>query len=137
MLTWILAALAVFVLQTLLPASIQYLMGEGEIAANLGIALRGRDDPPPMPVVGGRAQRALANMQEALPVFLTLAVLAVVLDAEDPAGAGAIVFVVARALYVPAYLSAVPGLRSAIWMGSWVGLILLGYAVIDAAGTGG
>ena len=38
----------------------------------LKMALGPRDSPPPM---GMRAERALANMQEALPVFLGLAVL--------------------------------------------------------------
>lgn len=134
MLEWILAALAIFVLQTYMPATIQYVFGEGRRDENLKIALGGRDNPPPMPVLGARAARALRNMQEALFVFLPLAVIALVHDAGPWATRGAAIFVIARFVYVPAYLSAIPGLRSAVWMVSQVGLISLAYAVASSHG---
>jgi uncharacterized MAPEG superfamily protein len=65
----ILLVLALFVIQTLLPACFGYLGAGRSFMAALGP----RDDPPPQTRVGGRAERALANMQEALPVFLALA----------------------------------------------------------------
>lgn len=126
MVTLILATLALFVLQTMLPPSIRYFSSKEEVVARIKIALGPRDSQPPMPALGCRAERALANMHEAMPVFLALALLHVA--RSTPAGTstqGAVVFLIARILYVPAYMFGPPGLRSAIWMGSWVGLGLM------------
>ena len=119
----ILLVLAVFVLQTLLPASFRY-MGR-DAGRQLAAALGPRDDPPPQSRMGGRAERALANMQEALPVFLALALLNLYLGTGDLAVTGATVFLVARVLYVPAYLAGVTGLRTLIWAAGVVGLVLM------------
>jgi uncharacterized MAPEG superfamily protein len=120
---WILAALGLFVVQTLLPSTFRFLLAKGAAGARLRTALGPRDEQPPLSPLGGRAQRAVANMQEALPVFLTLALLHVLQrSAGDLPKNGAAIFVIARAVYVPAYLSGIPGLRSAVWMASWVGL---------------
>lgn len=118
----ILLVLALFVFQTLLPACFRY-MGSG--GRQLALALGPRDDQPPASKVGGRAERALANMQEALPVFLALALLNLFLGTGDLATTGATVFLVARVLYVPAYLAGVYGLRTLIWAISIVGLVLM------------
>jgi uncharacterized MAPEG superfamily protein len=65
----------------------------------------------------------LTNLQEALPVFLTLALLHVGRGSiEASALYGAWTFFVARALYVPAYLSGIAGIRLAVWVLSWLGL---------------
>lgn len=128
----ILAVLALFVVQTLMPASIRYLSARDGLAARLRIALGPRDAQPPMPVMGERAARALANMHEALPVFLTLALLHVARGTSAPsATGGATLFLVARTVYVPAYLSGVRGLRSAVWVASWFGLA----AMVSALGA--
>lgn len=126
MLTPILMVLALFVLQTLLPASIRYLLAGSGAVERLATALGPRDQQPPMPPIGGRAERALANMQEAMPVFAVVALLHAMRPVAD-AGAvrGAWVFFAARTLYVPAYLAGVPGVRSLVWMSGWVGLALM------------
>jgi uncharacterized MAPEG superfamily protein len=124
--TWILAVLVLFVVQTFLPATLRYVQSGVGAAASVRIALGPRDEVPPLSPVGARAQRALANIHEALPVFLTLALLHVARStAGDTATHGAAVFVVARAIYVPAYLSGITGLRSAAWTVSWVGLVMM------------
>jgi uncharacterized MAPEG superfamily protein len=90
------------------------------------VALGPRDDPPPQSAVGHRAERALRNLSEALPVFLTLALLHVSQGtAEGRATLGAQIFLAMRVLYVPAYLAGVPWVRSVIWCASWVGLGLM------------
>lgn len=119
----ILLVLALFVFQTLLPAGFRYMGRDG--GRQLGTALGPRDDQPPPSRTGGRAERALANMQEALPVFLTLALLNLFLGTGDLATTGATVFLVARVLYVAAYLAGVYGLRTLIWAISVVGLVLM------------
>ena len=120
----ILLVLALFVLQTLLPACFRYMVGP-DMGAKLWLALGSRDNPPPQTTLGGRSERALANMQEALPVFLALALLNLIVGSAALALTGATIFLIARALYVPAYLAGVPLLRSLIWGASLVGLVLM------------
>lgn len=120
---WILAVLGLFVAQTLLPPTLRYLVAGEGLGVRLWLALGPRDQEPPLPRLGARAQRALANMAEALPVFLTLALLHAQQGTDGSRGAA--VFFVARALYVPAYLSGVPGVRSAVRVGSWGGLAMM------------
>ncbi len=123
---WILAVLALFVAQTLLPASFRYLFAGPGVGERLRIALGPRDVQPPISHLGSRAERALGNLHEALPVFLTVALLHVAgRTPSASASVGAAWFLVARVLYVPAYLSGVPGLRSALWVASWVGLAMM------------
>ncbi|RME17267.1 MAG: hypothetical protein D6801_03800 [Alphaproteobacteria bacterium] len=117
---WILAALAVFFVQTLLPSAARALSRRPEQIA----FLRGnRDREPPHTVMSARMARALRNMFEALPVFLALALLA---EIHGTTGGwvriGAMVFVLARIAYVPAYGSGIAPLRSLVWAVGHVGL---------------
>lgn len=82
-----------------------------------------RDNLPELSVVAGRLDRAKNNMQEALPIFLALALLALVKggDTSEVAHA-ALIFLIARVIYVPAYVSGVPTLRSLVWL---VGVAIL------------
>jgi uncharacterized MAPEG superfamily protein len=125
----ILLVLALFVIQTLLPACFRY-MGK-DAGRKLPLALGPRDEPPPQTKVGGRAERALANMHEALPVFLALALLNLFLGTGAMATTGATVFLVARVLYVPAYLAGVMGVRTLIWIASVVGLVMMLIPILD------
>jgi uncharacterized MAPEG superfamily protein len=120
----ILLVLALFVLQTLLPNRFRDRPAAGG-GSMLAAALGPRDDQPPLTRIGGRAERALANMHEALPVFLTLALLNLILSTGDMATTGATVFLVARVLYVPAYLAGIVGVRTLIWIASVVGLVMM------------
>jgi uncharacterized MAPEG superfamily protein len=120
----ILLVLALFVLQTLLPACCRYMSGP-QAGKKLLMALGPRDDPPPQTRVGGRAERALANMHEALPVFLALALVNLIVGTGDLAVTGATVFLVARVLYIPAYLAGVTGVRTLTWAVSIVGLVMM------------
>ncbi len=121
----ILLVVALFVLQTLLPAIFRH-PGEPRTGKRLLLALGPRDEPLPQSTVGRRAERALANMQEAFPVFLALALLNLIVGtAGGLALTGATVFLVARILYVPAYLSGIVGLRTLVWGAGVVGLVLL------------
>lgn len=123
MINLILFVLGLFVIQTLLPASFRYLLAGPGTWPRLKIALGPRDTQPPLSTMGSRAERALANLHEALPVFLALALLYVNLDSQSGlATQGAWTFLIARLLYVPAYLAGVFGLRSTIWVVSWIGL---------------
>jgi uncharacterized MAPEG superfamily protein len=129
----VLLVLALFVVQTLLPASFRY-MGGGDTGRKLAAALGPRDNPPPQSPVGARAERALSNMQEALPVFLALALLNLIVGtAADMAITGATVFLVARVLYVPAYLAGISGLRTLIWLVGVAGLVMMVIPLLQRA----
>lgn len=124
----ILLVLALFVIQTLLPNRFREKGSESSVQAALGP----RDNPPPYTVIGARAARALANMQEALPVFLALALLNLIVGtAAEIAITGAWIFLLARIVYVPAYLSGITGLRTVVWAVSLVGLALLVAPLLD------
>jgi len=72
-------------------------------------------------------------MQEALPVFLALALLNLIAGTGEAhlALTGATLFLVARVLYVPAYLAGVAGLRTLIWAAGIVGLVLMLMPLLD------
>jgi uncharacterized MAPEG superfamily protein len=121
----VLLVLALFVLQTLLPGRFREAPAAGEpgkLAENLG----NRDHMRPYTVTGQRAARALANMQEAIPVFLGLALMNMIVAPDAPqAYTGALVFLIARVLYLPLYMAGVPVVRTIVWAVSWVGLVMM------------
>lgn len=125
---WILATLALFFVQTLLPSMARAASGDPEQRA----FLRGnRDVQPPHTVMSGRMAHALRNMFEALPVFLALALLAEVQGVESGwALWGAVTFVLARIAYVPAYASGIVPLRSAVWTIGHAGLVMMVIGVL-------
>lgn len=129
----VLLVLALFVIQTLLPGRFREPVAPGQpgkLAENIG----NRDHMRPLTVVGQRAARALANMNEALPVFLALALMNMIAGtAAAMATTGALVFLVARVVYVPLYLSGVTGLRSLVWVVGWVGLIMMLIPLLERA----
>lgn len=127
---WIFAVLALYVLQVLLPAALRALQAPDPAAARAD-HLRGKDNPPPLSKHGARAQRALNNLQESLPVFLAVAILLEARgDVSESAILGAQVFLLGRVLFVPAYLTAVVGMRSLMWLVAVVGLGLMVAALL-------
>ena len=126
MITVILGVLALFVVQTLLPATFRYLLAGPGTGARLKIALGSRDVQPPLSTLGARAERALINLHESLPVFVTIGILLVIQGVNyGLAIQGAWIFLISRILYLPAYLAGIFGVRSAMWVGSWVGLTMM------------
>jgi len=121
----ILLVLALFVLQTLLPGRFREPAAAGtpgKLAENLG----NRDHMRPLTVTGQRAARALANMQEALPVFLGLALMNLIVTPEATmASTGALVFLISRTLYVAIYIAGIAVVRTLVWAVSWAGLVMM------------
>jgi uncharacterized MAPEG superfamily protein len=133
MILLVLLVLALFVIQTLLPGRFREPAAPGE-AGKLAENVGNRDHVRPLTVIGQRAARALANMHEALPVFLALALMNMIAGtAAATATTGALVFLVARVVYVPLYLSGVSWLRSLVWAVAWVGLIMMLIPLLDRA----
>ena len=93
-------------------------------------AATGRDDEPEPNVWNARAQKALRNLIETYPVFLALIVASIV---GDRSGAlthwGGAIYLVARIIYLPLYLSGIKYVRSLVWVVSAIGLLLLFFGV--------
>jgi len=90
-----------------------------------------RDEPIVLTGVAGRLERAFANFRETFPFFAAL----VVVDylggrLGTLTSIGALVYVVARAVYVPLYALGAPYLRSLVWGVSMVGILMLLTALV-------
>lgn len=122
--TIILLVLALYVAQIFLQETSRF-----------GFDLKGivgsRDVQPEPSVIAGRLERAKDNLREALPIFIALALLALTRGANQEAEArGALVFLIARVVYVPAYVSGIPWLRSLVWLVSMLGLLMMALPMI-------
>ena len=108
-----------------------FLQETSRFGFNLWGIVGNRDDLPKLSVIAGRLDRAKNNMQESLPIFIALALLAQVKggDTSEVAHA-ALVFLIARAVYVPAYVSGVPMLRSLVWLVGVASLVMMALPLI-------
>lgn len=122
--TIILLVLALYMVQLFLQETSRFGFDLWGIVGN-------RDKLPEMSVVAGRLDRAKNNMLEALPMFLALALLALVKgrDTGEVAHA-ALVFLIARVVYVPAYVSGIPMLRSLVWLVGVASLVAMALPLI-------
>ncbi len=91
-----------------------------------------RDTLPEPSKYYGRMQKAAANFGENLPVFLALAVLALVIEGVDMALAerGAMLFVLARVAYIAVYVAGVPFVRSVIFTAGLAGQVMMLLALL-------
>ena len=125
MILLVLLVLTLFVIQTLLPERFRERAAPDQ-PGKRDLSVRNRDFLSPLTLTGQRAARALANMHEALPVFLALALMDMIAGtAGSMACTGAMIFLGARVIYVPLYMAGIPALRSLAWAIGWVGLILM------------
>jgi uncharacterized MAPEG superfamily protein len=75
---------------------------------------------------GARLERAYKNFLETFPFFLGAVLLAHALDKSTHNSAlGAQVYLWARVLYVPAYVSGIPFVRTLCWAASIVGILMV------------
>ena len=127
------AELQILVLAALLQA-IQFAVFSA--LANLQIgpkkALSPRDEPIHLTGIAGRAQRAMNNHFEGLILF-GIAAIAITLAEKSTAftAACATAYLVARILYVPAYLMGLTPWRSLIWAVGFVATLLMLIAALS------
>ena len=122
--TIILLVLALYVVQIFLQETSRFGFDVWGIVGN-------RDKLPEMSVVAGRLDRAKNNMLEALPIFLALALVALIKgDDTSRVAHAALIFLVARVVYVPAYVSGVPMLRSLVWLVGVASLVMMALPLI-------
>lgn len=92
----------------------------------LAFALGPRDGAADASTGAARCGRAQKNMEESLFFFLPLALLAIITQkADGMAMTGALIYVIARAIYLPSYIIGVPALRTLVWTASLVGIAMM------------
>ena len=117
--TIILLVLALYMVQI-------FLQETSRVGFDLWGIVGNRDNQPEMSIVAARLNRAKNNMLEALPIFLPLALLALVKGGDTSKVAhAASVFLIARVVYVPAYVSGIPMLRSLVWLVGVASLVMM------------
>jgi uncharacterized MAPEG superfamily protein len=97
---------------------------------NANFLLSNRDNPPEVTPVLARIQRASVNLQESLPAFLAMAVVAEIQGLDLTLVAS--VWLALRGAYVATYGLGIVGLRSLIWISSLVCLVYMGLALAGA-----
>jgi len=85
-----------------------------------------RDEPvEPLQGVAGRLERALRNFLETFPLFAAVVLTAHVAGVHDALTEwGAVLYLVARVVYLPLYAAGVPVVRSLVWNVAVVGIVL-------------
>ena len=124
MLDLIVYAMILTLVQAVLPSMMGALSGK----LSLPYLLSARDEQIQPATYGARAKRAFTNLQESLPIFFTLAVLAIILEKDVSQYAS--LWLISRVVYVPAYIIDIPYARTLVWLVSLVCLILMAVAVV-------
>ena len=108
------------------------------VATHLATGQRGmkwnfspRDEKmPDLSGVAGRMDRAFRNLMETFAFFAVLVILVQVTGrANSMTALGAEIYFAARLIYVPLYAVGVPVVRTLIWVGSLVGILMIGSAL--------
>ena len=90
-----------------------------------------RDDLPEPTVELARARRALANLQETLPIFITLALLSLILDEQGWLSLmGASIYLACRVGHFACYMLGLSPWRSLFFIGSLSGLLVLALPLV-------
>ena len=93
----------------------------------LGYGAGSRDTPvAPLDGIGGRLERAFRNLMETFP-FAAAAILVAGLAGRHNGwtAGGAQLYFWCRLVYVPLYAAGIPYVRSAVWLGSVAGILLV------------
>ena len=126
----VLLALALALIQILvLPALLNLiLLDKEQYRANTSYLLSNRDKPIQMPLLVQRVSRATANLQETLPLFLTLVILGII--AEENLVALGYTWLALRVSYLLCYSYGIEKIRSLIWVASVIVLVVMAFKLI-------
>ena len=125
MTTYIIAALLLALLQTwLIPGSFNM--------KNFPWLGSNRDEPMPheLTVMAGRAMRANTNLQETLPIFLALALLSMQQQPPVDLTGLACWWLAFRVGHVVTYIAGFARVRTLLWLGSIVSLVMMALELI-------
>ena len=97
---------------------------------SMSYLLSNRDKEKPIDAasVSARILRASSNLQESLPAFLALAILSIITEVDNTMYAMTWVFL--RFLYLLVYAAGILYIRTVVWLGSIICLILMALALI-------
>jgi len=95
---------------------------------NADYMISSRDNPPPQSQLQQRTTRAGVNLQESLPAYLALCLLAIIQQVDLTQVA--LIWLVLRLVYIPCYLFGILYIRSLVWMGSLACLIYMGVKLV-------
>jgi uncharacterized MAPEG superfamily protein len=94
-------------------------------------AMGNRDNPPPATALAGRADRTAKNNLENFVLFLALAMVTHVANANpERATLGADIFFWSRLAFVVVYYAGIPYLRTLVWTAGSVGLVIMASALL-------
>lgn len=120
MLLIIFLVLLLLLVQVQLPG--KYLVDQVGAKAQMGP----RDDLPEPTRELARSRRALANLQETLPVFLTLAILSIVLGEQGWLSLiGAAIYFLARSAHLYCYMKGLSPWRSICFLVALIGTLVM------------
>jgi len=95
---------------------------------NLEYVISSRDSPPPQSALQQRVARAGNNLQESLPAYLALCLLAMIQQVD--LSQGALAWLVLRVIYIPCYLFGIIYLRSLVWDASLASLVYMAVQLV-------
>ena len=97
-----------------------------ELGVKWNAGARDGEVPPPGKLAG-RLIRAQANLFETLPIFAAAVIMAHVAgkDGGPLTLWGTHLYLAGRLVYLPLYAFGVPYLRTLVWLGSFVGLLMI------------
>ena len=97
-----------------------------ELGVKWNAGARDGEVPPPGKLAG-RLIRAQANLFETLPIFAAAVIMAHVAgkDGGPLTLWGTHLYLAGRLIYLPLYAFGVPYLRTLVWLGSFVGLLMI------------
>ena len=98
-----------------------------DLDKGLGWALGSRDETRALKgIVAQRLDRAFHNFLQTYPAFIALAaVIAITGTSTTTTALGAAIWFWSRAVYLPAYASGIPFVRSVSWVASIIGLLMM------------
>lgn len=102
-----------------------------DLSKGIGWSLGSRDEDRPRSPLAARLERALRNYLETFPAYAALALALAVTDQGGTLSVvGAQIWLAGRIAYLPLTAAGIPYLRSAAWMASMAGLVLMLLALI-------
>jgi uncharacterized MAPEG superfamily protein len=95
---------------------------------NMEYMLSSRDNPPPPSALQERVARAGNNLQESLPAYLALCLLAMIQQVD--LSQAALAWLVLRVIYIPCYMFGIIYLRSLVWGASLASLVYMAVQLV-------
>ena len=107
-------------------------VGAGLLTNGLMGLAGSRDDEVLVSGIGGRFERAYYNMLETFPIFAAMVLTIQVTESWTATSALAVqLYFWARVVYLPLYIIGIPFFRTAVWLTSMAGIIMLAWPLLQ------